>query len=115
MPSASTGADPAFAALSLAVLVALIAFSLRRLNRSMRVFLPRPAPQRPDDQGYGLLVAVATTPTRADADMLREVLASHGIRATVADGEPDPDGRATAQVLVFPADVTRARDLVAMR
>jgi hypothetical protein len=115
VPSASTGADPAFAALSLAVLVALIAFSLRRLHRSMRVFLPRPTPPRPDELGYGLLVAVATTPTRADADMLREVLASHGIRATVADGDPVTDARGVAQVLVFPADVARARDLVAMR
>ena len=115
MPSASTTADPAFAALSFALLVALVALSLRRLHRSLRVFVPRPAQPRPDQLGFGLLVAVATTPTRADADMLREVLASHGIRATVADGDADPTGRATAQVLVFPDDATRARDLVATR
>jgi hypothetical protein len=115
VPSGSAGADPAVAALSVAVLVALLAMTMRRLNRAMRVFLPRPAKPRPDETGYGLLVAIASVPTTADAEMLRDVLAAHGIRATVADGEPDVAGRPTAAVLVFPADAARARDLVATR
>jgi hypothetical protein len=115
VPSGSAGTDPAVAALSLALLVALTAFTLRRLQRSLRVFMPGPPEPRPKERGYGILVAVATTPTMADAEMLREVLAGHGIRSTVAAGDPDATGRATAQVLVFPDDAARARDLVATR
>lgn len=55
---------------------------------------------------YGLLVPVASVRTRDDAEMLRGVLARAGIRCTVVE-----DG-AGADVLVFPADSLRARDLV---
>lgn len=51
---------------------------------------------------YGLLVPVTTAPTPADAEMLREVLRTAGIRCTLAG----------AEVLVFRADVPRARELV---
>lgn len=58
---------------------------------------------------YGLLVPVATARTLDDADMLRGVLRQAGIRSTAGEA---PDGRGT-EVLVFRADVTRARELVA--
>lgn len=51
---------------------------------------------------YGLLVPVATAPTAADAEMLRQVLREAGIRCTLAGRE----------VLVFRADAPRAKDLV---
>ncbi len=51
---------------------------------------------------YGLLVPVATARTTEDAEMLRGVLRDAGIRCTVAGPE----------VLVFRADVPRAKDLV---
>jgi hypothetical protein len=58
---------------------------------------------------YGLLVPVAHVRSEADAELLRGVLREAGIRATVADGE-----RAGERVvLVFRADVDRARSLVA--
>lgn len=55
---------------------------------------------------YGLLVAIASVRTAADAEMLRAVLRDAGIRCTVA-----ADG-AGADVLVFQADALRARELV---
>jgi hypothetical protein len=55
---------------------------------------------------YGLLVPIATVKTRDDAEMLRSVLRSAGIRCTVAADETGAD------VLVFRADALRARDLV---
>jgi hypothetical protein len=60
-----------------------------------------PAAQRGD---YGLLVPVATARSAADAERLREVLLSAGIRCTLGDG---------GQVLVFRADAGRAGELVA--
>jgi hypothetical protein len=56
----------------------------------------------PQPRDYGLLVPVASVRTTADAEMLRAVLRDGGIRCTVTADE----------VLVFPADLTRARDLV---
>lgn len=53
---------------------------------------------------FGLLVPVATVRTRDDAEMLKGVLADAGIRAGIS-GEYD--------VLVFSADLDRARGLVA--
>jgi hypothetical protein len=55
---------------------------------------------------FGLLVPVASVPTRDDAEALRKVLATAGIRCTVA---ADGDG---VDVLVFRQDALRARDLV---
>jgi hydroxypyruvate isomerase len=117
MPSQASGYDPVVGLLSAAVLLALLAMTMRRLNRSLRVFMPRPRPRDRADvaDDYGLLVPVATVPTRDDADMLREVLAANGIRATIAGAPPDGTGRAALRVLVFPDDAARARDLVASR
>jgi hypothetical protein len=118
MPSGAAGYDPVVGLLSAAVLLALMAFTMRRLNRSLRTFLPRPSARARQEAAagdYGLLVAVATVPTRDDAEMLRDVLAANGIRATVAPAPPDESGRAGLRVLVFPDDAARARDLVASR
>jgi hypothetical protein len=55
---------------------------------------------------YGLLVAVATVRTRDDAEMLRDVLKSAGVRAGISDDSGE------LQVLVFSKDLARARQLV---
>lgn len=60
-----------------------------------------PRAERPVD--YGLLVPVTSAPTAADAEMLQELLAGQGIRASVS---------AQHEVLVFDKDVDRARSLV---
>lgn len=57
---------------------------------------------------YGLLVPVATARTADDAAMLRSVLGEAGIRSTSGEAA---DGSGT-EVLVFRADVGRARELV---
>lgn len=57
---------------------------------------------------YGLLVPVATVRTEDDARLLREVLASAGIRGTVAPGSAPGD----VVVLVFRAEADRARSYV---
>ena len=55
---------------------------------------------------YGLLTPVTVAPTAADAEMLRDLLVSQGIRASVG---------ADHEVLVFPPDEARARSLVGSR
>lgn len=67
----------------------------------------RPAARPPASAGdFGLLEPVSVVRTADDAQMLRDLLAGEGIRATVADAA---DGYA---VLVFSRDARRARDLV---
>ena len=44
-------------------------------------------PRRRED--FGLLVAIASLPTRAAAELARERLSGVGIRATLADQEPE--------------------------
>lgn len=76
---------------------------------------------------FGLLVDVATPADTAAAEAQREFLAAAGVRATVAvapavrgpvhvtaDGyvTPPPELPPTVHLLVFPADVERARDLL---
>lgn len=69
-----------------------------------------PAARRPaGPPDYGLLVPVATVRSSEDAEMLRDVLATAGIRATVAAQTP---GRGFA-LLVFPDAAPQARDLLA--
>lgn len=111
--NAAAGYDPVVGVLSAVLFAALLVMTSRRLTRSMRVFLPRAHPPA-EETDYGLLVVVATVPTRDDADMLREVLAGHGIRATVAPARMGGRG-APVHVLVFADDAARARDVVATR
>lgn len=75
----------------------------RRADRRASTALP--------DRGgdYGLLVPIASVRTADDAQMLQAVLRDAGIRCTLA---ADADG---AELLVFQADVLRARDLVSSR
>jgi hypothetical protein len=78
---------------------------------------PRPAASRPAGRSagapaglpadYGLLRPVALLPGRPEGDALREVLTGAGIRSTVSDRS---DGQ--VEVLVFAADVDRARGLL---
>lgn len=58
---------------------------------------------------FGLLVPVATVRTRDDAEMLRDVLLSAGVRAGIS-GEAD-----ILEVMVFSKDLERARGLVSAR
>lgn len=66
---------------------------------------------RPD---YGLLVRVATVGRRDHAEAVRDMLASVGIRATLAPAEPSIDcPRGGFHLLVFPDVEARARNLLA--
>ena len=58
---------------------------------------------RPD---LGLLVTVAATRNREDAEMLRDVLREAGVRASISEDELE------CQVLVFAKDADAARRLV---
>lgn len=58
-------------------------------------------------QDLGLLEPVAQVRTRADAEMLRELLGQAGVRAGISE---EADG---IQVLVFRHDLQLARELVA--
>ena len=91
------------------VVVALLSLALRwTFSTTHRATAPSRAVRLGavlDD--YGVLVPVATAATRDQAVQVRDVLAAGGVRGTV--------GRSTADgvpVLVFPADVDRARQLV---
>jgi hypothetical protein len=76
---------------------------------------------------FGLLVTIASMPTRAAAEIARDLLARQGIRATLSDrpSAADPvqitaDGRELPKlppgtltyVLVFPTDEPAARQLL---
>jgi hypothetical protein len=68
------------------------------------------APVRPGDPDqYGLLSSVATPPTYAEGELLRLRLESAGVRATLAMTNDGP------RVMVWPADETRARQVLAQR
>lgn len=62
--------------------------------------------QRTAPGDLGLLSPVAEVRTRADADMLRDLLRDAGVRAGVSETD------AGIQVLVFSKDLERARELV---
>jgi hypothetical protein len=87
------------------VVVGILAVGLRLSFGTGRT----PAPERQPGQGYGLLRPVATVPTQVAAQVLCRRLADADIRATTA---PGPDGRGH-QVLVFPADETNAKLVLA--
>lgn len=95
----------ALAAVGLIVLMCRWVFSTSHRDQRTAQRQLREA-QQASAGDYGLLVPVSSAPTREDAEVLRSVLQSHGIRGTVA-----ADGDA-ASVLVFRDDVERARSLV---
>lgn len=102
--------DPTLGLVSGALLLALLAMVLRRMTGARRTPGRRSRPDGEPD--YGLLVAVAAVATRADADVLLAVLAEHGVRSTVAAG--DPGDASAVQVLVFADDAERARAILAL-
>lgn len=91
-------------------------FSPTRAQRARRE-------QARERRDFGLLVPVTTLPQREQAELVRDLLARHGIRGTLAVVPPGPV-RVTAdgylrgreagghQLLVFPSDAERARELV---
>jgi hypothetical protein len=86
------------------VVVAFLALLLRWAFGSAR--MPGPAPDgRSSD--FGLLQNVAVATSAGEANALRAVLSDAGIRSTTVDA-----GRGRVRVLVFAADVDRARALV---
>jgi hypothetical protein len=87
------------------VVTGVLALLLHRgLTRRGRPLFPTVSS---DPNDYGLLVPVATCRDRVDADLVREHLATAGIRATLTAA---PDGR--VKVLVFADALDRARRLV---
>jgi hypothetical protein len=107
-PNADTSQVPESAPVFLSPLISLVALGLIVLicrwvfstgNRSV------PA-QRTSTGDLGLLSPVAEVRTRADADMLRDLLRDAGVRAGVSETA------ASIQVLVFTKDLERARELV---
>lgn len=86
-------------------LIALLAMGLVALICRW-VFSPARTTQvrrEADAEDFGLLVPVTRAPSAADAVMLRDHLVSQGVRASV---------NAAHEVLVFQADLDRARSLV---
>ena len=95
--------DPRFGPIVAAVALGLIILICRwAFSTKGRAPLAEP-PARAD---YGLLQPVTVVRTRADAEMLREVLRDAGIRGTVTE----TDG--AFAVLVFAADAGTASALV---
>lgn len=92
-----------FGALTVVVLLCRWVFSTSHRDRRTAQRRPQAAP----GSDFGLLVPVATVRAREDADLLRGVLATAGIRGTVAAA---PEGGLS--LLVFRSDADRARDLV---
>lgn len=106
--AADTSRVPESAPVFLSPLISLVAIGLIVLicrwvfatgNRSV------PA-ERSTSGDLGLLSPVAEVRTRADADMLRDLLRDAGVRAGVSETA------AGIQVLVFSTDLERARELV---
>jgi hypothetical protein len=85
--------------------VGLLALLLRwTFRRGGSLVAPRPKVGDPDD--YGLLVAVASPATFAEAELIRARLVGQGIRATLAPTTQGP------RVLVFPDEARTARALL---
>jgi len=86
--------------------IALLALLLRWAFSGGGSLISRPvAPGRPSE--YGVLVPVASPATSAEAERWRTRLLAAGIRVTIADTVAGP------RVLVWPADVARARAVLA--
>lgn len=92
---------PLFAA---ALLIFFVLFLRWAFRRGASVVA---APARPGrDDEYGTLVPVASPGNYAEGEILRRRLEDSGIRCTLATTLDGP------RVLVWPADVERARDLI---
>lgn len=91
-------AEPLVALLVVGLLVLLLRWTFRR-GRSLVAAAPRTGGER----DYGLLEPVASPATFVEAEMMRALLADHGVRATLA---PTTDG---PRVLVFAEEARAAR------
>jgi hypothetical protein len=112
----TTSYDPVLGIVGALLVVALLSLLARwAFSPAPRVSARRFAREAdPDD--FGLLTPVATAPTREDAEMLREVLQSNGIRCTLAPSKSADRGRRKSlHVLVFLGDADRAKNLVGTR
>ena len=92
----------AFGPLIALVAVGALALLLRwTFSRGTSLVERRSRPGSPSD--YGLLEVVASPPTFIEAEMMRQRLVEHHIRATLAPTTQGP------RVLVWPDDVSIAR------
>jgi hypothetical protein len=110
-PAATAGHDrgvhpllgPVVAACAMGVIVLMCRWVFSTSHRKP------PVTATPGTRDLGLLVPVAGVRTRADADMLVELLRGAGVRASVSEDELE------VQVLVFARDADTARRLVSTR
>jgi hypothetical protein len=105
--------DPVIGIIGALLVVALLMFLARWAFSPAPRMSSRRLSGDSDPEDFGLLTPVATAPTREDAEMLREVLMSNGIRCTLA-----PAGgsrRRSMHVLVFLGDADRAKNVVGTR
>ena len=93
---------PLVAAGALGVIILMCRWVFSTSDRDERTARRLAAAAASRNRDYGLLVPVATARTADDAAMLSDLLRDAGIRCTVAGDE----------VMVFPTDAARARDLV---
>ncbi len=89
---------PLVGLIGLGIIVVLMRWTFSR-GRSL---VERRSPAGPPSD-YGLLETVASPPTFIQAEMLRQRLVEHNIRATLAPTTQGP------RVMVFPADAAIAR------
>jgi hypothetical protein len=97
---------PLISLVGLGVILLLCRWTFSTSSRESRLAARRAAVVAGRGGDFGLLVPVASVPSRDDAEALRTVLAAAGIRCTIA---ADADG---VDVLVFRQDALRARELV---
>jgi hypothetical protein len=111
-----TSIDPVITVVGTLLVVALLSLLARWAFSPAPRKSARRVSRDADPDDFGLLTPVTTAPTREDAEMLREVLMSHGIRCTLAPASSAGSSRKRAvHVLVFLGDVDRARTLVGTR
>ena len=79
-----TSIDPVLTVIGVLLVIALLSLLARWAFSPAPRHSARRVSRDGDPDDFGLLTAVATAPTREDAEMLREVLTSHGIRCTIA-------------------------------
>ncbi len=91
-------AGPVVAVVAVLLIIAFMRWAFSQQTRH-DPFGPRP-------ESTGLLQTVARMPKRAQANAFKAVLSDAGIRSTVREST-----QGAAEVLVFPADVDRARRL----
>lgn len=95
----------AFGPLGALVALLVIVLLLRWTFSSGRSLVQRRPAQGAEDD-YGMLVPVASPPTYVEAELVRQRLLAHSIRATLAPTTVGP------RVMVWPKDVDIAREVL---